>query len=137
MVFATDFTRKTKISLKGAPSTADKRAETKLRLAIEHSNRTLSASPGAATCSIIDLLLDGYDYTGTIACMRFDMIAKPVYTAVTNALRSSLAMGAWDFNEIDRVRGRPVVSSRVRRRPHQHRRLRRGRGDDGIGVWHI
>ncbi|KAH9931327.1 actin-like ATPase domain-containing protein [Fomitopsis serialis] len=57
--FAKEFTKKTKTPL------TDKRAEAKLRLAVEHTKRTLSASPGAATCSV-ESLKDGLDFTGTI-----------------------------------------------------------------------
>jgi hypothetical protein len=31
----------------------DKRAEAKLRLAVEHTKRSLSASSGAATCAVV------------------------------------------------------------------------------------
>jgi heat shock protein 1/8 len=50
--FATDFTKKN-TPLKVCPSTnisLNKRSEVKLRVAIEHTKRTISASPGAATC---------------------------------------------------------------------------------------
>ena len=79
--FANDFTKKTKTPLtvcSSNPSTADARAEAKLRLAVEHTKRTLSASPGAATCSV-ESLKDGVDFTGSINRMRFDMLVRPIY----------------------------------------------------------
>ena len=51
--FVKEFTKKTKIELSPtSKSAADIRALTKLRLAVEHTKRTLSASPGAAACSV-------------------------------------------------------------------------------------
>lgn len=55
--FAKEFTKKTKVTLdlpcgEDAPA-ADKRAEAKLRLAVEHTKRSLSASTGAATCAVV------------------------------------------------------------------------------------
>ncbi|KAF9028670.1 actin-like ATPase domain-containing protein [Hymenopellis radicata] len=107
--FAADFSKKNKITLTVCPSTEtqDKRAEAKLRLAIEHTKRTLSASPGAATCSV-ESLKDGYDYTGSVNRLRFDMLARPVYTAVASAvtnLLGSLKMDAYEIDEIVYVGG--------------------------------
>ncbi|KAF8906352.1 Hsp70 protein-domain-containing protein, partial [Mucidula mucida] len=93
--FGADFTKKYKIEL-------DKRAETKLRLAIEHTKRTLSASPGAATCSV-ESLKDGYDYTGSVNRLRFDMLARPVYTAVASAITNLLSSLKIDPYEIDEI----------------------------------
>lgn len=57
--FAKEFTKKTKVALdlpcgESAPE-QDKRAEAKLRLAVEHTKRSLSASSGAATCAVVCL----------------------------------------------------------------------------------
>ena len=86
------------------PSTdiQDKRAEAKLRLAIEHTKRTISASPGAATCSV-ESLKDGLDYTGSINRMRFDMVASSVYTAVADSIIALLASAAVDAHEVDEI----------------------------------
>ncbi|KAF4566211.1 Hsp70 protein that interacts with Zuo1p [Pleurotus pulmonarius] len=107
--FAADFTKKTKTPLKVAPATelVDQRAEAKLRLAIEHTKRTISASPGAATCSI-ESLKEGLDYTGTVNRLRFDMLAAPIYTAVSSAaldLLKSAEIDAYDVDEIVYVGG--------------------------------
>ncbi|KIY72596.1 actin-like ATPase domain-containing protein [Cylindrobasidium torrendii FP15055 ss-10] len=102
--FAADFTKKNKVPLKVCPATEvqDKRAEAKLRLAIEHTKRTLSASPGAATCSV-ESLKDGYDFTGSVNRMRFDMLAKPVYSAVSAAVSDLLKSAGVDAHQIDEI----------------------------------
>ncbi|KAF5346444.1 hypothetical protein D9756_010080 [Leucocoprinus leucothites] len=75
--FSSEFTKKTMIALTVCPAAEvqDKRAEAKLHLALEHTKRTISASPGAATCSV-EPLTNGLDYTGSINCMRFDLVAQ-------------------------------------------------------------
>lgn len=104
--FAKEFTKKTKVALAVCPSThaADKRAEAKLRLAVEHTKRTLSASPGAATCSV-ESLRDGADYTGSINRMRFDMEVRTVYVGVAKAILELLSSATppLDSHEIDEV----------------------------------
>jgi len=102
--FATDFTKKTKspLSVCSSTSSVDQRAEAKLRLAIEHTKRTISASPGAATCSI-ESLKDGLDYTGSINRMRFDMVARSVYAAVSDATTALLESAAFDPHHVDEI----------------------------------
>lgn len=102
--FAKEFSKKTKTPLAVAPATdpQDKRAEAKLRLAVEHTKRTLSASPGAATCSV-ESLKDGLDYTGSINRLRFDMEMRSVYDNV-HAKVKELAEGAEiDLYDIDEI----------------------------------
>ncbi|KAF8154933.1 Hsp70 protein-domain-containing protein [Crassisporium funariophilum] len=102
--FATDFVKKSKTPLAVCPSTdiADKRAEAKLRLAIEHTKRTISASPGAATCSV-ESLKDGMDYTGSINRMRFDMVVSTVYAAVAEGVAALLADAGVDSHDVDEI----------------------------------
>ncbi|KAF8877414.1 Hsp70 protein-domain-containing protein [Infundibulicybe gibba] len=102
--FATEFTKKTKTPLDVCPpvNPADQRAEAKLRLAVEHTKRTLSASPGAATCSV-ESLKDGADFTGSINRMRFDLIAKPIYTAVSTAIDALLSQAGVDAYQVDEI----------------------------------
>ncbi|EKM77500.1 hypothetical protein AGABI1DRAFT_43082 [Agaricus bisporus var. burnettii JB137-S8] len=102
--FSSEFTKKTKIPLTVIPATdiQDKRAEAKLRLALEHTKRTISASPGAATCSI-ESLKDGVDYTGSINRMRFDLVARPVYVSIGNAIISLLESNSIDSHDIDEI----------------------------------
>lgn len=102
--FAKEFTKKNKIPLSVSPSTepADKRAEAKLRLAIEHTKRTISASPGAATCAV-ESLKDGYDFTGTINRMRFDMEAREVYDKVGKAAKALIESAGLDLYDVDEI----------------------------------
>ena len=78
--FAKEFTKKTKTPLTVAPATdpEDKRAEAKLRLAVEHTKCMWSASPGAATYSV-ESLKDGLDYTGSINHLLFDLEVWTIY----------------------------------------------------------
>jgi len=87
-----------------SPSTdpADKRAEAKLRLAIEHTKRTISASPGAATCSI-ESLKDGYDFAGTINRLRFDMEAREVYNKVGQDVKALVEGAGLDLYDVDEI----------------------------------
>ncbi|KAF5309562.1 hypothetical protein D9619_012400 [Psilocybe cf. subviscida] len=80
----------------------DARAEAKLRLTIEHTKRTISASPGAATCSV-ESLKEGLDYTGAINRMRFDMLAAPVCASISTAITSLLENAAVDPHDVDEV----------------------------------
>jgi hypothetical protein len=55
--FAKNFTKNNKAPLRVCPAAqvSEKRPEAKLRLAVEHTKRTLAASAGAATCSVESL----------------------------------------------------------------------------------
>lgn len=102
--FAKEFTKKTKTPLAVAPASEaqDKRAEAKLRLAVEHTKRTLSASPGAATCSV-ESLKDGLDFTGTITRLRFDMEVRAVYDQVYARVRELIAGAGLDLYDVDEI----------------------------------
>ena len=102
--FAKEFTKKTKTPLTVAPATdpQHKRAEAKLRLAVEHTKRTLSASPGAATCSV-ESLKDGLDYTGSINRLRFDMEVRPVYDKVYAKVKELAERAEIDLYDIDEI----------------------------------
>ncbi|KAH6904660.1 dnaK-type molecular chaperone bipA [Coprinopsis sp. MPI-PUGE-AT-0042] len=102
--FGAEFTKKTRIPLTIAPSTSptDARAEAKLRLAIEHTKRTISASPGAATCSV-ESLKEGMDFTGSINRMRFDMVASTIYGKIAESVVSLLAEAGVDAHEVDEI----------------------------------
>jgi len=104
--FAKEFTKKTKVPLSlpvtASSSAVDKRAEAKLRLAIEHTKRTISASPGAATCSV-ESLKEGYDLSGTINRMRFDMEAREVYTKIADRVKQLVADTGLDLHDIDEI----------------------------------
>lgn len=102
--FAKEFTKKSKIPLTVAPATdsQDKRAEAKLRLAVEHTKRTLSASPGAATCSV-ESLKEGYDFNGTINRMRFDMEMRSIYEKVAAKVKELVEGAGLDLYDVDEI----------------------------------
>jgi molecular chaperone DnaK (HSP70) len=102
--FSTEFTKKTKIPLTVCPPTSpqDTRAEAKLRLALEHTKRTISASPGGATCSV-ESLKDGLDYTGSINRLRFDLVSRKVYTSISTSISTLLASAHLDPYQVDEI----------------------------------
>lgn len=104
--FAKEFTKKTKVPLTipctEASSPQDKRAEAKLRLAVEHTKRSLSASSGAATCAV-ESLKDGMDLSGAINRMRFDGLAASVYRQVGAKVREVVTEAGLDVAQIDEV----------------------------------
>ncbi|KAJ6624962.1 Hsp70 protein-domain-containing protein [Mycena sp. CBHHK59/15] len=101
--FAKEFTKKTKTPLPQPPSTKeDIRATTKLLLALEYTKRTLSASPTPASLSV-ESLHSGLDFTASIARMRFDLLASPVYTAISSEIKSLLENIAIDPHDIDEI----------------------------------
>ncbi|WRT65163.1 uncharacterized protein IL334_002106 [Kwoniella shivajii] len=104
--FSKEFTKKTKIALDlpcgPDASPADKRADAKLLLAVEHTKRSLSASSGAATCAV-ESLKDGYDLSTSINRMRFDGLASNVYRQVGNKLIEFVQAAGLDLAEIDEV----------------------------------
>ncbi|KAJ7460612.1 Hsp70 protein-domain-containing protein [Mycena latifolia] len=101
--FAKEFTKKTKTALPQPPSTKeDIRATAKLLLALEYTKRTLSASPAPASLSV-ESLHSGLDYTATIARMRFDLLASPVYTAISSGIKSLLESIPVDPHDIDEI----------------------------------
>ncbi|KAH9920504.1 actin-like ATPase domain-containing protein [Epithele typhae] len=102
--FAKEFTKKTKTALTVCPASdaQEKRAEAKLRLALEHTKRTISASPGAATCSV-ESLKDGLDFTGTITRLRFDMEVRTIYDRVYAKVKELVAAAGLDLYDVDEV----------------------------------
>jgi heat shock protein 1/8 len=101
--FAKEFTKKSKVPfVVPATNAADRRAEAKLRLAVELTKRTLSASPGAAACSV-ESLKDGYDYAGTINRLRFDVEMSSVYAKVNGAIDALLASAGKDHIQVDEL----------------------------------
>ncbi|KAI6112234.1 hypothetical protein EDD16DRAFT_1886119 [Pisolithus croceorrhizus] len=86
--FAKEFTKKTKTPL------TTNAAEAKLRLAVEHTKRTLSASPGAATCSTIP---------GSINRLRFDLEVRSIYDKVYDKVKELVARAEMDLFDIDEV----------------------------------
>ncbi len=101
--FAKEFTKKTKIKF-NLPSVTDidRRSEAKLRLAVEFTKRTLSASPGAASCSV-ESLKDGYDFAGSINRLRFDVEMSSIYAKVNAQIDSLLAKCGKDHIQVDEL----------------------------------
>ncbi|OXB37682.1 hsp71-like protein [Cryptococcus neoformans] len=104
--FAKEFTKKTKVALDlpcgESASDADKRAEAKLRLAVDHTKRSLSASSGAATCAV-ESLKEGMDLSSAINRLRFDGLAAPVYRQVGSVLSNTVKSAGLDLCQIDEV----------------------------------
>ena len=102
--FASEFTKKTRIPLTVCPATQvqDKRAEAKLRLALEHTKRSISASPGVASCPV-ESLKDGADFNGSINRMRFDIVIRSVYASITSSIISLLESINVDPYEVDEI----------------------------------
>ncbi|KAM6495284.1 Hsp70 domain containing protein [Amanita muscaria] len=102
--FCTEFTKKTKTPL-NPKDTSDTRSIQKLLLALEHTKRTISASPTAASLSI-ESLKSGIDFTSTINRLRFDLLARPFYAALSTAVQellSSTQQTATDPITIDEI----------------------------------
>ncbi|WVR04317.1 hypothetical protein IAU60_001317 [Kwoniella sp. DSM 27419] len=104
--FAKEFTKKTKVALDlpcgEDASAADKRADAKLLLAVEHTKRSLSASSGAATCAV-ESLKDGMDLSSSINRLRFDGLASGVYRQVGSKLTEIVQSAGLDLAQIDEV----------------------------------
>jgi len=101
--FAKEFTKRTKEPLVvPAKSEEDARAERKLRLAVDLTKRAVSASTGAAACSV-ESLKAGLDLSASVNRLRFDLEAAPVYTAISTAVRSLLDSTKFDPVQIDEV----------------------------------
>lgn len=102
--FAKEFTKKTKTPLTVCPATekADQRAEAKLRIAIEHTKRALSASTGLATCSV-ESLKDGVDFTSSINSLRFNLEVTTVYNKICAAAKNLLESIGHDPIHVDEI----------------------------------
>ncbi|KAG9027225.1 Hsp70 protein that interacts with Zuo1p [Tulasnella sp. JGI-2019a] len=102
--FGKEFTKKTKIAVELCPAKTleDKRAEAKLRLAVEATKRTLSASPGAASCAV-ESLKDGFDFSGSITRLRFDLLVGKVYKKVAEKVREVLKQSGIDIVHVDEI----------------------------------
>ncbi|QRV85307.1 heat shock protein HSP70 family protein [Ceratobasidium sp. AG-Ba] len=103
--FGKEFTKKTKIPVNlpcTEPGTPDQRADAKMRLAVEHTKRTISAGPGAAACAV-ESLKDGMDFSGTLNQLRFDLLVDKVYAAVVREVASLLESAGTDPTLVDEV----------------------------------
>jgi heat shock protein 1/8 len=108
--FAKEFTKKTKVPLTlGEQATeADRRAEAKLRLALEFTKRTLSASVGstggssAASCSV-ESLKEGMDFNSSINRLRFDLEMRVVYAAILSKIDDLLKESGKERETVDEL----------------------------------
>ncbi|CAE6434847.1 unnamed protein product [Rhizoctonia solani] len=103
--FGKEFTKKTKVPVTlpcTTPGTPDQRADAKMRLAVEHTKRTISAGPGAAACAV-ESLKDGVDFSGTLNRLRFDMLVDKVYASVVDEVKKLLESTGVDATLVDEV----------------------------------
>ncbi|GAA6062100.1 hypothetical protein JCM10212_002350 [Sporobolomyces blumeae] len=95
--FSKEFEKKTRIKIE--PS--NHRALMKLRLAVEVTKKSLSAS-NSAPCSV-ESLAEGMDFHGTINRMRFDLLAASVYAGIVAKVEQALAEAKLDPLEVQEV----------------------------------
>ncbi|CAE6411832.1 unnamed protein product [Rhizoctonia solani] len=103
--FGKEFTKKTKVPVTlpcTTPGTPDQRADAKMRLAVEHTKRTISAGPGAASCAV-ESLKDGVDFSGTLNRLRFDILVGKVYDSVIDQVKKLLESTGVDATLVDEV----------------------------------
>jgi len=101
--FLKEFTKKTKIPVTFPPSSPeDRRAEAKLRLAVDDTKKSLQASTGAAACSV-ESLKDGTDFSVTMNRLRFDVLLAPFYSIVIKEIAGVLERAGIAKEQIDEV----------------------------------
>ncbi|BGP47858.1 Hsp70 protein that interacts with Zuo1p [Rhodotorula kratochvilovae] len=88
--FGKEFTKKTKTPIEAS----NHRAQMKLRLAVEVTKKSLSAST-TAPCSV-ESLAEGLDFHGTINRMRFDLLAASVYARIVAQVEKAVAEAGLD-----------------------------------------
>lgn len=96
--FGKEFTKKTRIAL---PAT-EHRALMKLRLAVETTKKSLSASQ-SAPCSV-ESLADGMDFHGTVNRTRFDLLSRGIYETINTRVEEALENAGIDAIEVSEVR---------------------------------
>ncbi|GAA6012336.1 hypothetical protein JCM11491_007098 [Sporobolomyces phaffii] len=95
--FGKEFTKKTRIPVEAS----NHRAQMKLRLSVEVTKKSLSAS-NSAPCSI-ESLAEGMDFHGTVNRMRFDLVAASTYAGIIAKVEAALAEAKLDPLEIHEV----------------------------------
>ncbi|KIJ98332.1 hypothetical protein K443DRAFT_680856 [Laccaria amethystina LaAM-08-1] len=113
---AADFTKKTKTPFAVCPSTdiQDKRAEAKLRLAIEHTKWTISASPGANHClsAVADSVI-AVSASAAVDAHEVDEIAYVGGTMCLPGLDERICIGAGFNEEIETPFSRGTVAALI------------------------
>jgi hypothetical protein len=101
--FLKEFTKKTKVAVSFPATTPeDQRAEAKLRLALDHTKKALQASSSAASCSV-ESLKDGFDFSGSINRLRFDVLLAPIYSKMIAEISSLLENANLPKERVDEV----------------------------------
>ncbi|BGP31858.1 Hsp70 protein that interacts with Zuo1p [Rhodotorula toruloides] len=95
--FGKEFTKKTRVPLEKS----NHRAQMKLRLAVEITKKSLSAST-SAPCSV-ESLAEGMDFHGTINRTRFDLLAASVYSRILDQVTAALEQAKLDPLQIQEV----------------------------------
>lgn len=95
--FGKEFTKKTRIPLEAS----NHRALMKLRLAVEMTKKSLSAS-NTAPCSV-ESLAEGMDFHGSVNRMRFDLLASSIYASIVDKVEAALAEAKLDPLQIQQV----------------------------------
>ncbi|GAA6027403.1 hypothetical protein JCM8097_007834 [Rhodosporidiobolus ruineniae] len=95
--FGKEFTKKTKVALEAS----NHRAQIKLRLAVEVTKKSLSAS-STAPCSV-EALAEGMDYHGNVNRTRFDLLSASIYARIIGKVEEALKQANLDPLEIQEV----------------------------------
>lgn len=95
--FGKEFTKKTRVPVEAS----NHRASMKLRLAVEVTKKSLSAST-TAPCSI-ESLAEGMDFHGNINRMRFDLVAASIYSNIISKVEEALKQANLDPLQIQEV----------------------------------
>lgn len=95
--FGKEFTKKTRVAVE--PS--NHRAQMKLRLAVEVTKKSLSAST-SAPCSV-ESLAEGMDFHGTINRTRFDLLASSLYSRIITKVEQAIEQANLDPLNIHEV----------------------------------
>ncbi|KAK4056846.1 Hsp70 protein that interacts with Zuo1p [Microbotryomycetes sp. JL221] len=95
--FSKEFTKKTKVTVESS----NHRAQMKLKLAVEQTKKSLSAST-SAPCSI-ESLADGMDFHGSVNRTRFDLLSSAVYGRIVEKVGQAVEQAKLDALQIHEV----------------------------------
>lgn len=95
--FGKEFTKKTRVPVEAS----NHRAQMKLRLAVEVTKKSLSAST-SAPCSV-ESLAEGMDFHGTINRTRFDLLASSLYSRIVSQVQQAIEQANLDPLNIHEV----------------------------------
>ncbi|KAM0787669.1 hypothetical protein ACM66B_003732 [Microbotryomycetes sp. NB124-2] len=95
--FSKEFTKKTKVTVESS----NHRAQMKLKLAVESTKKSLSAST-TAPCSI-ESLADGMDFHGSVNRTRFDLLSNAVYSRIVSKVGEAVQQAKLEPLQIQEV----------------------------------